>query len=118
MIDYSKMDEAYEVVSVPVTSSLASELHVRASELGLDVIELIQDLFIGALRSEPARSCPTFTLPDDFAADFVTDGFRVVARRNGETTLCPFDGLPFDEAMTSLRASKLTDEEIIQVVRS
>lgn len=118
MIDHTQTDDGYEVVSVPITFSLASELRARAYEVGLDVPELIQDLFIGALRSEPVRSCPTFTVPDDFAADFVSDGFRVIARSNGQSTLCPFDGLPFDEAMSELRDADLTDDEILQVTRS
>jgi hypothetical protein len=118
MIDHAHPDGGYEVVSVPITSSLALELHARASEVGLDVAELIQDLFIGALRTTRARACPTFTVSDDFAGDFVSDGFRVVARRNGHSTLCPFDGLPFDDAMASFRAANLTDDEIIQVARS
>ena len=108
----------YEVVSVPITSSLASELRTRAGAAGLDVTELVQDLFIGALRSEPARSYPTFTVADDLAADFVADGFRVVARQNGQSTLCPFDGLPFDEAMAELRTGDLSDDEILRVTRS
>ena len=118
MIDHAHPGDGYEVVSVPITSSLALELHARASEAGLDVTELVQDLFIGALRSEPARSYPTFTVADDLAADFVADGFRVVARRNGHSTLCPFDGLPFDDAMASFRAANLTDDEILRVTRS
>ena len=118
MIDHAYLGDGYEVVSVPITSSLASELNARARELGLDVTELILDLFIGALRSEWVRECPTFTVSDDFAGDFVSDGFRVVERRNGETTLCPFDGLPFDEAMSALRAANLADDDILQIVRS
>ena len=118
MIDHAHLGDGYEMVSVPVTPSLALELRTRASAVGLDVTELIQDLFIRALRSEPARSCPTFTVPDDAAPDFVADGFRVVERRNGETTLCPFDGLSFDDAMSEFRAANLTDEEILKVTRS
>ena len=118
MIDHTQTDDGYEMVSVPITSSLALELNARATELGLDVAELILDLFIGALRSEPVRLCPTFTVSDDFAGDFVSDGFRVVARRNGETTFCPFDGLPFDEAMSALRSANLTGDEILQITRS
>lgn len=118
MIDHAHVGDGYEVVSVPITSSLASELNTRASELGLDVTELILDLFIRALRYEGVRQCPTFTVSDDFAGDFVADGFRVVERRNGETTLCPFDGIPFDEAMSALRAANLTYDEILQITRS
>lgn len=118
MIDHAQADDQYEEISVPVTPSLALELRTRASAVGLDLTELIQDLFIGALRSDPVRSCPTFTVPDDVAADFVADGFRVVARRNGQSTLCPFDGLPFDEAISELRAANLSDDDILQVIRS
>ena len=103
---------------MPITSSLAEELHARAGDVGLDIVELIQDLFIEALRAERVRACPTFTVPDGLAGDFVADGFRVVERRNGQTTLCPFDGLPFDEAMSALRAANLSDDEILQVTRS
>ena len=120
--DYSMMHDAYqgdgyELVSVPITSSLASELRVRAGESGIDVAELILDLFIAAFRNDPERVCPTFTVSDDFAADFVSDGFRVVARRDGQTTLCPFDGIPFDRAISEFHDLNLTDDEILQAAR-
>lgn len=118
MIDHAQTDDGYEVVSLPITSSLALELNARASELGLNISELILDLFIGALRSEPVRACPTFMVPDELAAEFVADGFRVVARCNGETTLCPFDGLPFEGAISEFQAANLSDDEILQVARS
>ena len=110
--------EGYELVSVPITSSLASELQVRADESGIDVAELILDLFIAAFRSDPERACPTFTVSDDFAVDFVSDGFRVVARHGGLTTLCPFDGIPFDRAISEFHDLDLTDDEILRVARS
>ena len=112
--------DGYEVVSVPVTSSLADELRARADEVGLDVAELILDLFVGALRSGWERGCPTFTVADDFAADFVSDGFRVVARHDGRSTLCPFDGIPFDDAIAKFRTAtaNLSDADIIEVARS
>ena len=77
------------------------------------------DLFVGALRSGWERTCPTFTVPDDYAADFVSDGFRLVARHDGQSTLCPFDGIPFDDAMAKLRdaTANLTDDEILEVIR-
>ncbi len=112
--------DGYEVVSVPVTSSLAAELRARADEVGLDIAELILDLFVGALRSGWERGCPTFTVSDDYAGDFVSDGFRVVARHDGQSTLCPFDGVPFDDAIAKFRAgaANLSDAEIIEVARS
>ncbi len=111
--------DGYEAVSVPVTSRLAAELKVRADEVGLDIPELILDLFVGALRSGWERGCPTFTVADNYAADFVSDGFRVVARHDGESTLCPFDGIPFDDAMAKLRdaTADLTDDEILEIIR-
>lgn len=110
--------DGYELVSVPITSSLASELRARAGESGIDVAELILDLFIAAFRNDPGRVCPTFNVSDDFAADFVSDGFRVVARHDGQTTLCPFDGIPFDRAISEIQVLNLTDDEILQVARS
>ena len=112
--------DEYETVLVPVTSSLAAELRARADEVGLDIAELILDLFVEALRSGRERGCPTFTVSDDYAGDFVSDGFRVVARRDGQSTLCPFDGIPFDDAIAKFRAgvANLSDAEIIEVVRS
>ena len=110
--------DGYEVVSMPVTSSLASELQARASELGLDVTELLLDLCLRAFRADVERTCPTFTVSDDWAEDFISDGFRVVARHGGQSTLCPFDALPFDEALSELRDANLTDDEIIEIARS
>ncbi|MYC34695.1 MAG: hypothetical protein F4X64_16150 [Chloroflexi bacterium] len=110
--------DGYELVSVPITSSLASELRVRAGESGIDVAELILDLFIAAFRNDLERICPTFTVSDDFAADFVSDGFRVVARQDGLTTLCPFDAIPFERAISEFRELNLTDDEILRVARS
>lgn len=75
-------------------------------------------MFIAAFRNYPGRSCPTFTVSDDFALDFVSDGFRVVARQDGQTTLCPFDGIPFDRAIAEFHDLNLTDDEILQVARS
>lgn len=120
MMHHIYQGDGYEMVSVPVTSSLAAELRARADEAGLDIAELILDLFVGALRSGWERDCPTFTISDDYAGDFISDGFRVVARRDGQSTLCPFDGLPFDDAMAKLRAAtaNLTDAEILEVIRS
>ena len=120
MMNHIYQDDGYEVVSVPVTSSLAAELRARADEVGLDIAELILDLFVGALRSGWERGCPTFTVADDCAGDFIADGFRVVARHDGQSTLCPFDGVPFDVAMAKLRdaTANLTDDEIIEVARS
>ena len=112
--------DGYEVISVPLTSGLATELRARAGEAGLDVTELIVDLFVGALRSGWERNFPTFTVADEYAEDFIADGFRVIARHEGETTLCPFDGIPFDDAMAKLHAAaaNLTDAEILEVARS
>ncbi len=110
--------DGYELVSVPITSSLASELQVRAGESGVDVNELILDLFITAFRNDPGRVCPTFTVSDDFAVDFVSDGFRVVARHDGQATLCPFDGLPFEDAISEFHSLNLTEDEILQIARS
>ena len=120
MMYHVHQGDGYEVVSVPVTSSLASELQTRADAAGLDVTELILDLFVGALRSGWERNCPTFTVADDYARDFIADGFRVVARRDGQSTLCPFDGIPSDDAMAKFRdaTANLTDEEILEVARS
>jgi hypothetical protein len=118
MIHHVYQGDGYEVVAVPVTSKLAAELRIRAGEAGLDMTELILDLFVGALRSGRERGCPTFTVSDDHASDFISDGFRVVARHEGQSTLCPFDGLPFDDAMSEFRAANLTDVEILDVARS
>ncbi len=120
MVYHVDQGDGYEVVSVPVTSSLAAELRARADEVGLDIAELILDLFVGALRSGWERGCPTFTVSDEYAADFVSDGFRVVARHDGQSTLCPFDGIPFDAAMARFRTAtaNLSDAEIIAVARS
>ena len=97
--------DEYESVSVPVTSGLASELQTRASELGIDVTELVLDLCVRAFRADVEHVCPTFTVSDDWAEDFISDGFRVV-------------GLPFDTAVAELRAVNLTDNEIIEIARS
>ena len=110
--------DEYELVSVPVTSGLASELQARASELGIDVTELVLDLCVRAFRADVEHVCPTFTVSDDWAEDFISDGFRVVARHGGQSTLCPFDGLPFDTAVAELHAVNLTDNEIIEIARS
>lgn len=120
MMYHAYQGEGYEVVPVSITPTLAAELRDRAGEAGLDVAELILDLFVGALRSGWERNCPTFTVADDCAGDFIADGFRVIARRDGQSTLCPFDGIPFDDAMAEFRAATadLTDAEIIAVVRS
>lgn len=110
--------DGYEMVSMPITLSLASELEARAGELGLDVAELVLDLCIRALRADVQYTCPTFTVSDDWAEDFISDGFRVVARHDGQSTLCPFDALPFDAALLELRDVHLTDDEIIKIARS
>lgn len=120
MTYHTYQGDGCEVVSVSITPSLASELHSRAAAAGLDITELIVDLFVGALRSGWERNCPTFTVADDYAGDFIADGFRVVARRDGQSTLCPFDGIPFDDAASRLHAAaaNLTDAEILEVTRS
>lgn len=110
--------DGYEVLSVPVTSSLASELRARANELGIDVTELVLDLCVRAFRANVEHACPTFTVSDDWAEDFISDGFRVVARHGGQSTLCPFDALPFNAALSELRDANLTDDEIIEIARS
>ena len=111
--------DGYEVVSMPVTSSLASELQARANaSWGLDVTELVLDLCLRAFRADVERTCPTFTVSDDWAEDFISDGFRVVARHGGQSTLCPFDALPFDAALSEFRDVNLTDDEIIEIARS
>ena len=110
--------DGYEVVSMPVTSSLALELKARAGELGIDLSELALDLCIRALRADVEHTCPTFTVSDDWAEDFISDGFRVVARHGGQSTLCPFDALPFDAALSEFRDINLTDDEIIRIARS
>ena len=110
--------DGYEAVSIPVTSSLASELQARASTLGIDVTELVLDLCIRALRADVEHTYPTFTVSDDWAEDFISDGFRVVARHGGQSTLCPFDALPFDAALSEFRDVNLTDDEIIKIARS
>ncbi len=117
---HADQGDGYEVVSVSITPRLASELRDRAEEAGLDIGELILDLLVGALRSGWERNCPTFTVDDDCAEDFVADGFRVIARRDGRSTLCPFDRMPFDEAMAGFRAATagLTDAEMMAVARS
>ena len=110
--------DGYEVVSMPVTSGLASELQIRASELGIDLTEFALDLCIRALRSDVEHTCPTFTVSDDWAQDFISDGFRVVARHGGQSTLCPFDALPFEDALSEFRNVDLTDDEILKIARS
>ena len=119
MTYHAHQGDGYEVVPVSITPSLVSELRTRADEAGLDITELIVDLFVGALRSGWERNCPTFTVADDYARDFIADGFRVVARRDGQSTLSPFDGIPFDDAVAKLdaAAANLTDAEILEVVR-
>lgn len=102
-----------------LSQEMVAELQVRAEADGLTPEEMAANLFVIAFRTaDLGVPFPSFTVPDDCAAAFIKDGFRVLSRSGGCHTLGPYDGVPFQDAVASLQSAGLSEAEILEVVRS
>lgn len=112
-------ETALTPLTIHLTPELAAELRIRAEADGITPEEMAANLFIIAFRTaDLGIPFPSFTLPDDCAAAFVADGFRVLARNSGSCTLAPYDGVPFENAVASFQSAGLSEAELLEVVRS
>ena len=106
-------------LTIHLSPEMAAELQTRAEIDGVTPEEMVANLFVIAFRTaDLGIPFPSFTLPDDCAAAFVGDGFRVLKRNSGSCTLAPYDGVAFEDAVASLQSAGLSEAEILEVVRS
>lgn len=112
-------EAALTPLTVRLSPGMMSELRAKAAIDGLSPEEMIANLFVIAFRTKDLRPpFPYFTLPNDCAAAFVEDGFRVLARDMDSCTLAPYDGVTFQDAVDSFQSAGLSEAEILEVVRS
>lgn len=112
-------ETALPALTIHLSPEMAAELRIRAEADGITPEEMAANLFVIAFRTaDLGIPFPSFTLPDDCAAAFVKDGFRVLTRNNGSCTLAPYDGVAFEDAVASLQSAGLSEAQILEVVRS
>ena len=100
---------------------LVKRLVERANERKVDMKDVVIDIVVTGLRVEVERNYPTFTVPLGSENGFLSDGFRVVERVKDRTTMCPFNGVPFEEAASFLLETgfaAMSEQEVLEVVRS
>ena len=102
---------------VRLNGLLEQELIDRAEALGIRIGELLTDLCVTAFRVRVTRNYPSFEVPEHIEPPFVDDGFRVVQRLNGVSTLCPYNGVPFDIASAAMqeRLNEIPENELLEV---
>lgn len=106
-------------LTIHLSQEMMAELRIRAETDGLAPEEMAANLFVIAFRTAGlSLPFPSFTVTDDCAAAFIKDGFRVLSRSGGCHTLGPYDGVPFQDAVASLRSADWSEAEILEVVRS
>ena len=121
IITEADLEGVIEVMrGVMFNAVLVQRLVDRANERRVDMKDVVIDIVVSGLRVEVERNYPTFTVPAGSESGFVSDGFRVVRRVNDTTTMCPFNGVPFDEVASFLSTTEfagMSDQEILDVVR-
>ena len=102
---------------VRLNDLLEQELSDQANALGIRIGELLTDLCITAFRVNVTRNYPSFTVPEHIEPPFVDDGFRVVQRLNGTSTLCPYSGMSFEAASAAMQECLygVPDHELFEV---
>ena len=99
------MSTNYTKISIPLTDSLMDEISDFAAGLGISTEELAVDLIVNSLRINAERNYPSFTVPSCNEQLFINDGFRVIKRSAGYSTLCPYAGLTFEYAANKIAES-------------
>ena len=97
---------------------VAGQLAEKAEDLGVDTTELVSSLITHNIATYEPHSRRHFLVTAPMAKELTGELFMVVARRNGQITLAPTREIPFEQAAEQFAANGLTEEQILEVIKT
>ncbi len=105
-------------IEIQVPDWVAGQLAEKTGELGIDAAELVSSLITRNISTYEPQSGRHFLVPDAMAQEMAGELFMVVARRDGQVVLAPTREIPFTEAAKQFAANGLTEEQILEVMKT
>ena len=105
-------------IEIRIPDWVAGQLDEKTEELGIDTNELLSSLITQNIATHEPQSGRHFLVTDTMAKKMVGELFMVVARRNGQVVLTPTKEIPFAQAAEQFAANGLTEEQILEVIKT
>lgn len=103
---------------IRVPDWVAGHLAEKAGELGINTNELVSSLITHNIAAYQPQSGRQFPVTTKMAEEMAGDLFMVIARRDGQVVLAPTGEIPFIQAMEQFAANGLTEEQILEVIKT
>ena len=105
-------------IEIRIPDWAEAQLTEKMEGLGVDISELVSSLVTRNIATHEPRSGRHFLVTDQMAQEMVGELFMVVARQNGKVVLAPTREIPFTQAAVQFAANGLTEEQILEVIKS
>ena len=105
-------------IEIRVPDWVAGQLAEKAEELGIDTTELVSSLIAQNIARYEPQSGRHFLVTATMAQEMAGELFMVVARRDGQVVLAPTREIPFAQAVEQFAANGLTEEQILEVIKT
>ncbi len=105
-------------IEIRVPDWVAGQLAEKAEELGIDTTELVSSLIAQNIATYEPQSGRHFLVTATMAQEMAGELFMVVARRDGQVVLAPTREIPFAQAVEQFAANGLTEEQILEVIKT
>ena len=105
-------------IEIRVPDWVAGQLTEKTEDFGIDTAELVSSLITHNIATYEPQSGRHFLVPAAMAQEMAGELFMVVARRDGQVVLAPTREIPFTEAAEQFAANGLTEEQILEVIKT
>ena len=105
-------------IEILVPDWVAGQLAEKTEGFGIDTAELVSSLITRNIAAYGPQWGRHFLVPAAMAQEMAGELFMVVARRDGQAVLAPTREIPFDQAVEQFAANGLTEEQILEVIKT
>ena len=105
-------------IQINIPDWTAEHIASRSQDLGISADELMRAILCSHAKTFDALGERHFTVPESMADLFPSERFMVVGRGDGAITLTPTDYVPFEEALEAFRANGLSEEQVLEIIKT